>query len=53
MAVEIRFGANVNDLNVENTQIVLEGGETVTGDIIIGADGLSSVLSNGVQATID
>ncbi|KAE8421584.1 hypothetical protein BDV36DRAFT_280645 [Aspergillus pseudocaelatus] len=48
MGVEIRFGANVNDLDVENTQVVLEGGETVTGDIIIGADGLWSKVRDTI-----
>lgn len=41
MGAKVCFGATVDDLDVENTQVILEGGETVAGDIIIGADGLS------------
>ncbi|KAE8138848.1 hypothetical protein BDV38DRAFT_270371 [Aspergillus pseudotamarii] len=49
LGVEIRFGANANDLDVEDTLVVLEGGEVVTGDIIIGADGLWSKLRDTIS----
>ena len=53
MGVRIHFGATVDDLDVENTQVILDDGETMAGDVIIGADGLSKALSTIIQTTID
>lgn len=46
MGVEIRFGANLQHIDFEATAAILEGGETVAGDVIIGADGLWSTVRN-------
>ncbi|GAB1203813.1 hypothetical protein APSETT445_002453 [Aspergillus pseudonomiae] len=48
MGVEVRFGATVDDLDFQDTQVVLESGETVAGDIIIGADGLWSKVRDTI-----
>ncbi|KAF7627606.1 putative salicylate hydroxylase [Aspergillus flavus] len=48
MGAKVCFGATVDDLDVENTQVILEGGETVAGDIIIGADGLWSKVRHAI-----
>jgi salicylate hydroxylase len=39
MGAEIRFGTTLEDVDFEGTRVVLEGGERVAGDFIIGADG--------------
>ncbi|KAB8238715.1 putative salicylate hydroxylase [Aspergillus alliaceus] len=44
MGVEIRFGANLQRIDFEATAAILEGGKTVAGDVIIGADGLWSTV---------
>ncbi|KNG86763.1 salicylate hydroxylase [Aspergillus nomiae NRRL 13137] len=48
MGVEVRFGATVEDLDFQDTQAILEGGEAVAGDIIIGADGLWSKVRDTI-----
>jgi len=39
LGVEIRLGAEVKDVDFEQTKVVLVDGEIVSGDVIVGADG--------------
>jgi salicylate hydroxylase len=41
LGAEIRLGAEVTDIDIDGTE-VLVGDERVAGDVIIGADGISS-----------
>lgn len=42
--VEIKTGVKVTSVNVENTSLTLDSGETVSADLIIGADGVHSAI---------
>jgi salicylate hydroxylase len=44
LGVEIRLGAEVTDIAFGTAEVVLAGGERVTGDVIIGADGTGAPL---------
>lgn len=46
LGAEIRLNATVGEVLFENTQVILDGGENVTGDVIIGADGVIIRLIN-------
>ncbi|OGM50599.1 salicylate hydroxylase, partial [Aspergillus bombycis] len=48
MGVTVRFGATVEDLDFQDMQVVLKGGQTVAGDVIIGADGLWSKVRDTI-----
>ncbi|KAB8071827.1 hypothetical protein BDV29DRAFT_178503 [Aspergillus leporis] len=48
MGAEIRFGTTLEDVDFEGTRVVLEGGERVAGDFIIGADGLWSKVRDTI-----
>ncbi|KAL4772949.1 hypothetical protein BDW60DRAFT_216166 [Aspergillus nidulans var. acristatus] len=48
LGVEIRLGAEVTDIAFGTAEVVLAGGERVTGDVIIGADGLHSRVRDAV-----
>ena len=39
LGVKLRLGADVQDIDFDNTTVTLRNGEIVAGDIIIGADG--------------
>ena len=39
LGVQIRLGCNVESLDFERTEIVVEGGERLKADVIVGADG--------------
>lgn len=39
LGAELRYNANVIDIDVENQQVTLEDGETLSGDVLVGADG--------------
>ncbi|KAL4751774.1 hypothetical protein BDW72DRAFT_202834 [Aspergillus terricola var. indicus] len=51
LGVEIRLGAEVLDIALGAAEVVLAGGERVTGDVIIGADGLHSRVRDTVLGT--
>lgn len=42
LGVVVRLGARVAKVNPDDAEVVLESGETCTGDLIVGADGLWS-----------
>lgn len=42
--VEIKTGVKVTSVDVENTSLTLDSGETVSADLIIGADGVHSAI---------
>ncbi|KAH6609159.1 hypothetical protein Trco_002505 [Trichoderma cornu-damae] len=46
LGVDFRFGQRVQDIDFERNEIALESGETVTGDVVIAADGLWSTIRN-------
>ncbi|KAK8074383.1 FAD/NAD(P)-binding domain-containing protein [Apiospora hydei] len=46
--VEVRLGARVADLDVKAGVVVLANGDSVTGDLIIAADGVKSTLKSEV-----
>ncbi|EAW12904.1 putative salicylate hydroxylase [Aspergillus clavatus NRRL 1] len=48
LGVEIRLDAAVERVDVEETAVVLVGGEVIAGDVIIGADGLWSKVRDFV-----
>lgn len=39
LGAEIRLNAVVEDVVLKSTQVVLVGGEKISGDVVIGADG--------------
>ena len=39
LGVKLRLGAEVQDVDFENTTVTLQGGEVIAGDVVIGADG--------------
>ncbi len=39
LGAEVRYNANVVDIDVENQQVTLENGKTLSGDVLVGADG--------------
>lgn len=48
MGVVIRLGSNVQAIDFDLPSLSLASGEVVTGDIIVGADGLWSSLRNAI-----
>jgi salicylate hydroxylase len=48
LGVDLRLGADVRDVVSEGTAVVLKSGEVVSGDVIIGADGLWSTRRNRI-----
>ncbi|GES58476.1 salicylate hydroxylase [Aspergillus terreus] len=46
--VEVRLGASVKDIDLVNTTVTLDGGETLIADVIIGADGLWSTTRDKI-----
>lgn len=40
LGVEIRLGCNVESLDFDHTEVVLDNGERLNADVIVGADGL-------------
>lgn len=41
LGVEIRLGCNVDSLDFDHTEVVLDSGERLKADVIVGADGMS------------
>ncbi|EJF67219.1 FAD/NAD(P)-binding domain-containing protein [Dichomitus squalens LYAD-421 SS1] len=39
LGAQVRYGANVVDIDVENREVTLENGEKLVGDVLVGADG--------------
>ncbi|CAI6335485.1 unnamed protein product [Periconia digitata] len=46
--VDIRLKSEVYDVDFENTRVLLKNGDVVSGDVIVGADGLWSTLRTRV-----
>jgi len=44
--IEIRFGARVTDVNVEESAVFMATGERITGDLVIAADGVKSNIKS-------
>lgn len=49
--VEIRFNTQVTDIDPDSGTVLLDGGETLKADVIIGADGMSSMTRTVVNDT--
>jgi salicylate hydroxylase len=43
LGADIRFGATVEDIFFDGPEVLLTGGERISGDVVIGADGLDPV----------
>lgn len=39
LGVDIRLNNNVESIDFEGTKVILSGGESLSGDVIVGADG--------------
>ncbi|EEH38433.2 monooxygenase [Paracoccidioides lutzii Pb01] len=44
--IEMRLGATITDIDFDRTAVWLQDGEMVTGDVIVGADGIKSMIRN-------
>jgi salicylate hydroxylase len=51
LGVDLKLGADVQDLHIETTKVTLRSGEMVSGDVIIGADGKYFFLSTTYSAS--
>ena len=40
LGVQVRLGCAVEDLDFEQTEVIIEGGERLKADVIVGADGI-------------
>ncbi|EME40629.1 hypothetical protein DOTSEDRAFT_82231 [Dothistroma septosporum NZE10] len=49
-ACELHMGSRIRDVDELKGMITLETGETVTGDVVIGADGVHSVARNSIDS---
>jgi salicylate hydroxylase len=47
--IEIRFGCKVVDYDFEAPKVTLEDGQTVAGDLIVGCDGIKSIVRDKVN----
>ena len=45
LGAQIRLDANVTDISLEETKVMLSGGEIIGGDVIVGADGMIELFS--------
>ena len=52
LGVQVRLGCMVEGLDFEKTEVIIEGGERVKADVIVGADGMLPI-SNPSQAAAD
>ncbi|KAJ5924865.1 hypothetical protein N7466_009052 [Penicillium verhagenii] len=44
LGVKFQWGANVEDVLTDGPEVILAGGERVSGDVVIGADGIGSTV---------
>ena len=51
LGAEIQYDAHVVDIDVESQQVTLQNGKTVSGDVIVGADGEFGVSRETVVGT--
>ncbi|PIL31405.1 hypothetical protein GSI_06106 [Ganoderma sinense ZZ0214-1] len=51
LGAEIQYDAHVVDIDVESRQVTLENGKTVSGDVLVGADGELGVSRETVVGT--
>ncbi len=51
--VELRTGCKVVDIDCEKATVTLDNGEKVSGDLVIGADGVNASNQHLTNSTLD